>query len=530
MNEWQFIELLGEQGGLTGADAYNTAWVALVPDLDNPARPQWPEALALLRRLQLADGGWGEPHVYYAHERTIATLAAMLTLLTWGDSPASPTLQRAVAALHRYAGDLASESHEPIGFELLLPRLAVNVESFGIPMPDDAWSSVESMAAEKIALIGQLKPDYARPRSWWFSLEMLLPYQLASFDDRLLNRHGSVVISPAATAGYLRALRLHGRNSPRAAAFLERVVSLTGGAGVCYPIEGFEVIWTIDNYLRAGAKPTEPSLAALLAWLRAYWHSAPHGLSHSQAFPIPDGDDTAVGYQVLAQAGENPADAPLLRFWDETQRHFFTYKDERTMSLSAVVHAVGAFRQRAENRNHDRIAGLLMDWIKAEMDSQGELRDKWHISPLYPTTRLLPALLGWEDHFADRLVDYILKNQLSDGGWGCQERSNLEETSLAILGLTAAHNAGRLADNSSLRRAAAYLASHRHQPPRERLWIGKALYQPVGVVKALVRAADLALANADLLWPRPSITAAMPRPTTTGPLNWPHPGRVAGTL
>ncbi|MDX1687505.1 MAG: prenyltransferase/squalene oxidase repeat-containing protein [Candidatus Promineifilaceae bacterium] len=492
MTSMNFTELLGEGTGRTTPNAYNSAWVARVPSATDVNQPAWPQALAFLRRNQLKDGGWGECYSYYAHERTISTLAALLALLEWGESPASQRIQRGVAALYQYATDLPTEPHEPIGFELLLPRIGVAVESFDIDLP--RWPGVERMAKQKAALIGQLVPDYDAPRSWWFNMEMMLPYQLENLDQRILTPHGSIAISPAATAAYLRALRLKGKDSPRAAAFLNRVLAFSGGgAGVCYPIEGFEVIWTLDNYRRAGVEPNRSALAPLIRWLADYWESSDNGVSHSRVFPVPDGDDTAVAYKVLCWAGQNPSDKPLMRFWNEERHHFLTYLDERTPSVSAAVHALSAFRHDETNPVHREIAADLTSWLGEQMEEAGALYDKWHWSPLYATTRVVPPLVGWDDDLARQCMAFVLEEQREDGGWGNSERSNLEETSMAILSLVAANRGGLLESDRPLRRAAAYMKEQASAEPTEQLWIGKALYRPIGVVDSLLSAARAAL-------------------------------------
>lgn len=493
MTAMDFIKLLGEGTGRTTPDAYNTAWVARVPAATNAREPAWPQALAFLRHNQLKDGGWGDCYSYYAHERTISTLAALLALLEWGESPRSARIQRGVAALYQYASDLPTEPHEPIGYELLLPRMGVEVEGFDIDLP--RWPGVERMARQKAALIGRLVPDYDAPRSWWFNMEMMLPYQLEGLDERILTPHGSLAISPAATAAYLRALRLSGKDAPAAAAFLDRVLAISGGgAGVCYPIEGFDVIWTLDNYRRAGLEADRPAFAPLIRWLADYWESSDTGVSHSQVFPVPDGDDTAVAYRVLCWAGKEPSDEQLMRFWNSERRHFLTYLDERTPSVSAAVHALSAFREDESNGAHEEIAGYLTSWLREQMEEAGALYDKWHWSPLYATTRVIPPLIGWDDDLAEQCVAFVLDEQREDGGWGCGDRSNLEETSMAVLSLVAAKRGDLLEDEQPLRRAAAYLAEQADAEPSVQLWIGKALYRPIGVVDSLVRAARAALA------------------------------------
>jgi hypothetical protein len=493
MQEATFLQVLGEGGGLVSPNVYNSAWLALVPDLTDKGRPAWPKALSYVRESQLPDGGWGEHYAYYAHERTIATLAALLALLEWGEPPDSDRIQRGVQALHRYEPDLAHEPNEPISFELLLPRIAVAVGQHELDLP--RWPQVEAMAADKMALVGQLRPQVGEPHSWWFSMEILLPYQLARVPDALLNDLGSIAASPAATAAFLRARRLAGDDSPAAARYLEWVRARSaGGAGVCYPIDAFEVMWALDNYRRAGLTPASKRLQPLLGWLQHYWdNNGGLGAAWSSYFPVADGDDTAVAYSVLDWAGRSPPAEPLYRFWDHQRQVYLTYLDERTPSAAAAVHGLTAFLAAPRSAAQQETVAALTGWLHAERAADGLLYDKWHLSPLYPTARLIPALIGWDDRFARECVEAVLSLQKEDGSWGCGDAGNLEETSMAVLGLVPAYEIGLLVDAAPLHHALGYLHQQRGVEPMERLWIGKSLYQPRGVVRTQVWAARLAL-------------------------------------
>ncbi|KAL0919756.1 hypothetical protein M5K25_011874 [Dendrobium thyrsiflorum] len=77
--------------------AYETAWVAMVPDPDDPSRPMFPEYLASVLRNQNALGFWSDQqhsinidyheHINYKHQwrndDLLATLACLIALKTW---------------------------------------------------------------------------------------------------------------------------------------------------------------------------------------------------------------------------------------------------------------------------------------------------------------------------------------------------------------------------------------------------------------------------------------------------------------
>lgn len=480
--------------GFIAPGAYSTAWVALVPSIEDLNQPAWPQALEYVRTHQLEDGGWGEATVYFAHERLISTLAAVLALATWKEAADVEAIARGLGAIHQYVAQLTLEPNEPIGFELLLPTMLSKLEPFNLDLPQTLWSDeFKQITSKKLALIGKLEIEYTRPRTWWFSMEMLSEERLIEIDERILDIHGSIATSTAATAAYLRALRLHGRDSARAHAFLNHVLQLgNGGVGFCWPVEVFELTWVLDAFMRAGFDSADREIAPLIKKLAHIYETPPAGLSWSRAFPLNDSDNTATGYTVMHWAGLSPTEKPLLDFWDKT--HFLTYLDERTPSVSANVHALTALRCNLESSEHKSLAISVTEWLREQLAQHGEFHDKWHISPLYVTSRAISPLAGWDDDLARRCVNYILEHQDVSGGWGYGERATLEETSFAVLGLSTALRAGLLKDYAPLRHASHFLHKNSHLAT-ERLWIGKTLYQPVGVTMGTIYAAQIALAK-----------------------------------
>lgn len=481
--------------GLISPEAYSTAWLALVPDAQDPSKPAWPQAFQYLQTHQLIDGGWGEPQVYYAHERLISTLAALYALSTWGNPADNGRIKRGVQAVHQYVHDLPDEPNEPIGFELLLPALLSKLAPFQLDLPKPLWSDeFQEATAKKLKLIGSMAMNYDQPRTWWFSMEMLPEEQLAQISKQILDAHGSIATSTAATAAYLRALRLNGRDSAEATNFLNHVLHTSGGGvGFCWPIEVFELTWVLDAFMRAGFDPNSQHIAPFVEKLAHMYETHPTGLSWSQVFPLNDSDDTATGYSVLRWAGLRPREDTLLNFWNTT--HFQTYLDERTASVSANINALSALRHNLHIAEHKQVAIHVTNWLREQLDTHGQFTDKWHLSPLYVTSRAIFALAGWDDDLTQRCIDYILQAQHASGGWGYGTQANLEETSFAVLGLIAAWHSGQLRDDGALRRARYFFANHSNNLPTERLWIGKTLYQPVGVTTGTIYAAKVALAK-----------------------------------
>src|SRR6266481_2861303 len=62
-------------------------------------------------------------------------------------------------------------------------------------------------------------------------------------------------------------------------------------------------------------------------------------------------------------------------------------------------------------------------------------RDKWHKSPYYCISRAVFAFQGLSTPLAELCIQRLLSQQNSDGGWGLDENSSLEETSYAVLAI-----------------------------------------------------------------------------------------------
>lgn len=75
-----------EDGEIT-VSAYDTAWVALVKDVNGSGAPQFPASLEWIAKNQLQDGSWGDNELFSAHDRIINTLACVIALKSWNMHP-----------------------------------------------------------------------------------------------------------------------------------------------------------------------------------------------------------------------------------------------------------------------------------------------------------------------------------------------------------------------------------------------------------------------------------------------------------
>lgn len=73
--------------GEISISAYDTAWVALVEDVNGSGLPQFPSSLQWIANHQLSDGSWGDADIFSAHDRLINTLACVVALRSWNLCP-----------------------------------------------------------------------------------------------------------------------------------------------------------------------------------------------------------------------------------------------------------------------------------------------------------------------------------------------------------------------------------------------------------------------------------------------------------
>lgn len=69
--------------GETSASAYDTAWVARIPSIDDAQKPQFPTTLNWILTNQHEDGSWGESSFFLLYDRLVCTLTCVLALIKW---------------------------------------------------------------------------------------------------------------------------------------------------------------------------------------------------------------------------------------------------------------------------------------------------------------------------------------------------------------------------------------------------------------------------------------------------------------
>ncbi|HEY0583474.1 MAG TPA: hypothetical protein VGE94_14915, partial [Chloroflexota bacterium] len=481
-------DLLGEPSKRPGIDgvAYDTAWVASLPDEANRRTSRFPTALRWLADNQLSDGSWGSD-VRYEHDRILCTLAALAPLAEFGRRDEDRhAVEFGTRYLWQHGHLLGREPVELVGFELLLPALVERARTAGVAVPPhlDIYAQQRT---KKLELI----PDHAlySPRATVVhSLEFLGGQADLSGLRNAQGENGAIGNSPAATAYFLRQT---GSNDKNALRYLEACLGRTGGAmaPVLHPCETFELLWAAYHLFLGGA-PTERLLRPEeRARLSRDLQGA--GVSLSPTFPIPDADDTAVALLLLRDLGQtvNPR---VLKAFEARDGSFVSFPYERHSSVGVNVHVLHALARVPGYPDADRAIDRILDYL-AEQHTGLYWLDKWHISPLYATAHVLCALedLAPEQraktqHLVERSREWLRQSQNADGSWGFYGQATAEETAYGLLALAAIPDPSDR-DLYHMQVAADYLkATQTDNVAHPPLWIDKCLYLPSLVVNAAI--------------------------------------------
>jgi len=464
--------------GHTSRCDYDMAWVARVPDASGKS-PAFPDVANALRRLQQANGGIGEPR--HPSGRAIATLVAALAMTDFDPEPQDDARIAAALAFVRRTWPLACTHPEPtIAFELLAPALLREAATRGM----DVAGLRESSSGIGDARLARVRDHVYEPRaSVGFSLEFM--------GDRLdLQRAPSVLLDGGTVSGSIAATAYYARATadPRALGYLRGLVDRVGADTIPYGADAnlWGTTWTLHHLALGGllASGAAPHLQRLQDAL------APHGLGWSSLAPYGDGDDTALGLCVLADHGA--ADLPWGTMAQYEQADFFiTHLGETTPSTSVNAHVLTA-AQRHPGALAREATMKVRHFLRSSQHADGQWADKWHVSPLYPTSRAVAALLPCDPGAAARGLRWIESAQRTDGSWGTGDQGTAEETAYAIHALAAAAEAGLDIARPQIDAGCRFLASAYPSVAAgtaERLWVAKDLYCPTVVVQSAVLAA-----------------------------------------
>ncbi|GAA0183675.1 hypothetical protein LIER_31046 [Lithospermum erythrorhizon] len=208
--------------------AYDTAWVALVEDMNGNDGPQFPSSLEWISSNQLPDGSWGDKYIFSAHDRLLSTLACVIALKFWNVHPHKS--EKGMEFVRQNLGKLegGKAEHMPIGFEVAFPSLleiARKLEIVGVPEDSPVLQEIYARRSLKLTRIPK-EIMHSMPTTLLHSLE-----GMPGLDwEKLLKlqcNDGSFLFSPSSTAFALMQTKDH-----NCLTYLTKAVQKFGGGGM----------------------------------------------------------------------------------------------------------------------------------------------------------------------------------------------------------------------------------------------------------------------------------------------------------
>jgi squalene-hopene/tetraprenyl-beta-curcumene cyclase len=319
---------------------------------------------------------------------------------------------------------------------------------------------------------------------------------------------------------------LYGRGQPVAAECL-RFLRRSQRSEGAWPIDTNLSVWLTTAAvaaLSAAGRLTGIDRGRTARWIAARQYQARH--LYTQAEPggwawthlpggVPDVDDTSGAILALGALGHGDGIAAGLRWllalqnrdggWPTFCRGWGKLPFDRS-SPDVTAHALRAIHSAAEGVGPQRAIRRGLDYLRRVQQADGSWIPLWfgnqrapgQANPVLGTSRVLRALeiLDRGGPPAARGVQYLLRAQNADGGWGGAESvpSSLEETALAVAALApwAEEPATRPALVRGVRHLVAGLAGVSDHPSPiglyfARLWYSEQLYPLIWSLEALGR-------------------------------------------
>ncbi|KAI3678922.1 hypothetical protein L6452_38226 [Arctium lappa] len=363
--------------GETTMSAYDTAWVALVQDVNGSGRPQFPSCLEWIVNNQLPDGSWGDGLIFLAHDRIINTLACVIALTFWNVHPSK--CQKGVRFLKENISKLEDENEEHmlIGFEVAFPSLIDIARRLNIEVGEDSPVLEEIYARRNLKLT-------KIPKSIMQKVPTTLLHSLEGMPDleweklvKLQCKDGSFLFSPSSTAFALMQTK-----DQKCLHYLTNIVTkFNGGVPTAYPLDLFEHIWVVDRLQRLGiSRYFKSEIDGCIKYIYRYWTK--DGICWARNTNVQDIDDTAMAFRLLRVHGYKISPDVFRQF--EKDGKFVCFVGQSTQATTGMFNLLRASQMLFPGEKIlDDAKKFSYNYLK-EKQSTNELLDKWIIAKDLP--------------------------------------------------------------------------------------------------------------------------------------------------
>ncbi|OLS20947.1 MAG: Type B diterpene cyclase [Candidatus Heimdallarchaeota archaeon LC_2] len=475
--------------GTQQSTVYDTAWVASLSNRSGDLL--YPEALYWIQTNQNKNGSWGFD---VSFNSLLSTLSSIATLLEIGKLKKNMHLgiNFLNTSIKQENIIRSIDTSHGIGISLLFHSLIDRCVSNGAEFEFNYESYVKNYYF-KLLKLGFLEREWSNsPLS--FVAEILPLHLDFSFLGDIKLKDGSIGSNPSTSAWYLKLLKMQDQGiNNNITSYLHYIKNNDNG----WPSFSSSEVFTSTFIGYISAKVSRQLFASFPAISRIISSNWRHdGLAFNGNFPFTDSDDTSLGLYLMDLTENNgiPNERwdTLLEFkgnecYNNYKSRYLnptsnnaTYENEKSYSLN--LHILDAIFHSKNWKHKDEEINFILSFLEDEIKLSGFSNDKWHISPLYSNVHGILSLADIDESLAEKCMRGITQNQNKNGLWG-KNGTELEDTSLGILGLSYYNNEVEKIDISNLYEAVEYLVSvvndsHYYQLKICPQWVSKILYDP----------------------------------------------------
>ncbi|KAF7835719.1 ent-kaur-16-ene synthase, chloroplastic isoform X1 [Senna tora] len=292
--------------------SYDTAWVAMIPSINSPTVPFFPECVNWLLDNQLFDGSWGLPyrHPLLLKDALLSTLACVLALKQWGIG--EQQTNRGVRFIEsNIASAYDEKQHSPIGFDIIFPSLVESAQGLGINLSLGA-TSLEAMIHKREL---ELRRCYQSNSEGWKAYLAYVSEGMGKSQDwkmvmRYQRKNGSLFNSPATTAAVFSHLK-----NDDSLNYLQSALEKFGNAvPTVYPLDIYARLCMIDTLKSLGIDHHfSNEIQCVLDETYRYWLEGEEDL-------FLDPSSCAMAFRILRLNGYDVSSDP---FYQYTEDKFF---------------------------------------------------------------------------------------------------------------------------------------------------------------------------------------------------------------
>ncbi|KAL0330185.1 UNVERIFIED_CONTAM: (+)-copalyl diphosphate synthase 3, chloroplastic [Sesamum radiatum] len=359
--------------GRISVSPYDTAWIALIKDVDGRGTPQFPSCLEWIAQHQLPDGSWGDERYFCAYDRLVNTLACVVALRSWNVH--ADKSQKGISYIKENVHKLenADAEHMTCGFEVVFPALLQKARNLGIhDLPYDApvVRDIYSARDHKLKSLEGLE-----------DLEWQKLLKLQSAD-------GSFLTSPSSTA--FAFMQTGDQNCLK---FIKYTLQkCNGGAPHTFPVDIFARLWAVDRLQRLGiSRFFESEIKDCLSHIHRCWSEK--GVFSGRDSEFCDIDDTSMGFRLLRLHGYDVDPNVLSNFKNDDK--FSCYGGQIIESASPIYNLYRASQVRFPGEKILEEANTFAYKFLQEKLASHQLLDKWVISKHLPDEIRIGLKMPW---------------------------------------------------------------------------------------------------------------------------------------